>query len=169
MYATISARMVFSDGNEGGGAPCGEQKLPTNQYEKTHDREVEGCTGTSGGDWGHGLSGPLRLRVQSRLRVEGAVENRGLFHVFVLRLFYRGFRHYSATIARLSPDSIAQPVEGATKGMDNIRIFLAFAGSMRLRNPTQVGKPGWGGVRASSTLLDPVPALCRRLYVSFGF
>ena len=46
------------------------------------------------------LSGPLRLRVQSwsrtRLRIAG------LYRVFVSRLFYKGLRHYRATIARLS-------------------------------------------------------------------
>ena len=48
------------------------------------------------------LSGPLRL---SSIAVEDAVENRGLYRVFVSRLFCRGFRHYSTTIARLSPPS----------------------------------------------------------------
>ena len=46
------------------------------------------------------LSGPLQLRV---IAVEDAVENRGLYRVFVSRLLSRGFGHYSATIARLSP------------------------------------------------------------------
>ena len=50
-------------------------------------------------------SGPLRLRdsVQSQLRT--AVENCGLYRVFVSRLFWRSSGHYSATIARLSAQS----------------------------------------------------------------
>ena len=41
--------------------------------------------------------------VKSSIAVEDAVENRGLYRVFVARLFLRGLRHYSATIAWLSP------------------------------------------------------------------
>ena len=47
-----------------------------------------------------GLSGPPA--VESSIAVENAVENRGLYRVFVSRLFSKGFRHYSATIARLT-------------------------------------------------------------------
>ena len=43
--------------------------------------------------------------VETSIAVEDAVENRGLYRVFVSRLFERGFRHYSATIAPLSPPS----------------------------------------------------------------
>ena len=43
--------------------------------------------------------------VESSISVEDAVENRGLYRVFVSRLLSRGFRHYSTTIARLSPPS----------------------------------------------------------------
>ena len=39
------------------------------------------------------------------MAVEDAVENRGLYRVFVSRLYYGGFGHYSATIARSSPPS----------------------------------------------------------------
>ena len=41
--------------------------------------------------------------VESSIAVEDAVENCGLYRVFVSRLFLRGLGHYSATIARLSP------------------------------------------------------------------
>ena len=40
---------------------------------------------------------------ESSIAVEDAVENRSLYRVLVSRLFQRGFRHYSITIARLSP------------------------------------------------------------------
>ena len=43
--------------------------------------------------------------VDSSIAVEDAVENRGLYRVFVSRLFQRGFRHHSTTIVRLSPPS----------------------------------------------------------------
>ena len=39
------------------------------------------------------------------MAVGDAVENRGLYRVFVSRLFSRGFGHYSAIFARLSPIS----------------------------------------------------------------
>ena len=42
---------------------------------------------------------------ESSIAVEDAVENRGLYRVFVLCLFSRGFRHYRATIARWSRPS----------------------------------------------------------------
>ena len=41
--------------------------------------------------------------VETSIAVEDAVENRGLYRVLVSRMFQRGLRHYSATIARLSP------------------------------------------------------------------
>ena len=41
--------------------------------------------------------------VETSIAVEDAVENRGLYRIFVSRLFLRGLGHYSATIARLSP------------------------------------------------------------------
>ena len=47
------------------------------------------------------LSGPQT--VESSIAVEEAVENRGLYRVFVSRLFEQGFGHYSATIARWNP------------------------------------------------------------------
>ena len=37
--------------------------------------------------------------------VEDTIENRGLYRVFVSRLFWRGFGDYNTTIARLSPPS----------------------------------------------------------------
>ena len=40
--------------------------------------------------------------VESSIAVEDAVENCGLYRVFVWRLFENGLRHYSTTIARLS-------------------------------------------------------------------
>ena len=46
------------------------------------------------------LSGPPA--VESSIAVEDVVENRSLYRVFVSRLFQRGLRHYSTTIARLS-------------------------------------------------------------------
>ena len=57
---------------------------------------------------GHVLKIPTPLvapAVESSIAVEDAVENRVLYRVFVSRLFQRGFGHYSATIARLSPPS----------------------------------------------------------------
>ena len=41
--------------------------------------------------------------VESSIAVEDVVENRGLYRVFVSRLFSSGLGHYSATIARLRP------------------------------------------------------------------
>ena len=41
------------------------------------------------------------LAVESSIRVEDVAENRGLCGLFVTRLFLRGFRHCSATIAWL--------------------------------------------------------------------
>ena len=43
--------------------------------------------------------------VLDSIAVEDAVENRGLYRILVSRLFSRGLRHYSTTIARLSPPS----------------------------------------------------------------
>ena len=43
--------------------------------------------------------------VESSIAVEDAIENRGLYCVFVSCLFSRSFGHYSTTIARLSPPS----------------------------------------------------------------
>ena len=41
--------------------------------------------------------------LESSIAVEDAVENSGLYRVFVLGSCSRGFRHYSATIAQSSP------------------------------------------------------------------
>ena len=45
---------------------------------------------------------------ESSFTVEDAVENlnRGLYRVLVARLSYKGFRHSSTTIARLSPSGL---------------------------------------------------------------
>ena len=73
-----------------------QSRAATSSPRKTACKSKDACTNQD-------LSGPPA--VESSIAVEDAVENRGLYRVFVSRLFLRGFRHYSTTNAWLSPAS----------------------------------------------------------------
>ena len=67
---------------------------------------------------GSSLQNCLTPAVESSIAIEDAVENRGLYRVFVSRLFSRDLRNSSATIARLSP------LSGLERGGLSNRVFL---------------------------------------------